>query len=118
MVEIINKKIDIGEKSMKQYYLQNTQRDEHVPYVSWWKQGDRGYTDDITLAKVFTEDQIEGMASIKIGHKVPWLVEYIDSIRLVSGMIKVEHLDAKAAYEMQEKQSKPKVQSIRRKLHY
>ncbi len=60
------------------YYVQD-QRSYVGNSMLWWKHDDRGYVCDIRDAKVFTQDEIDKMHSIKHGSKKAWPVEYIEA---------------------------------------
>ncbi len=61
----------------QKFYVQDTRQ-----YVGtcmlWWEEGSCGYTYNLSEAKVFTQDEIDKMYSIKEGTKRAWPQEYID----------------------------------------
>lgn len=65
--------------SEKLYYVQNPSCVGGEPML-WWKKGDYGYASDIQEAKVFTESEIGGMFSIKLGEKIAYPKDFIDGL--------------------------------------
>ena len=61
------------------YYVQNYIRGYVGNSMLWWRKGDCGYSCDIQDAKVFTQEEVDKMDSIKEGAKKAWPKEYIDA---------------------------------------
>lgn len=61
------------------YYVQNYSQGYVGNSMLWWRKGDCGYTCDIQDAKVFTQEEIDKMDTIREGTKKAWPKEYIDT---------------------------------------
>ena len=47
--------------------------------MHFWTKGDHGYAPDISVARVFTLEEVNSMHSIKYEEKIAWPKEYIDA---------------------------------------
>lgn len=73
------------------YYIQNVSQGSIGNPMLWWKKDNHGYTCEISDAKVFIQEEVDGMYSIQQGNKRAWPKEYIDGIG--RGRINIQDCD-------------------------
>ncbi|HEG43887.1 hypothetical protein LCGC14_2083300 [marine sediment metagenome] len=88
--------VSLAEITAELFYIQNPKMN-HGGFMRFWTIGDHGYAPEISVARVFTLEEVNGMHSIRYEEKIAWPKEYIDS-KAVKNCVPLKSCDIAASY--------------------